>query len=209
MKAPSHRHGGFDQWAATYDQSRLQSVFFDRVHGELVRTVRPLLRDRATPRVLDVGCGTGRLLAKLRNEFPAAELCGVDVSGPMIDVARAKSELQGIRLEVAPASALPFEASSFDVALTTMSFHHWEDQAAGMRDVARVLRPGGRVLIVDAFAMGPLAPLVRRFGRAHGVGMRSDGEAVGVLVSAGMVPVEVRSILLPLSPLGILVAQRS
>lgn len=209
MRAPSHRHGGFDKWAATYDQSRLQRVFFDRVHREVVRTVRPLLRDRAAARVLDVGCGTGRLLAKLCNEFPAAELCGVDVSGPMIDVARAKPELQGIRLEVAPASALPFVAASFDVVLTTMSFHHWEDQAAGMRDVARVLRPGGQLLIVDAFAMGPLAPLVRRFGRAHGVGMRSDGEAVGALVSAGMAPVEVRSILLPLSPLGILVAQRS
>lgn len=209
MKAPSHRHGGFDRWASTYDQSRLQSVFFDRVHNELLATLRPLVRNVGAPRVLDVGCGTGRLLAKLRKAFPAAELCGVDASGPMIEVAQAKPELRGVRLEVALASALPFDDGSFDAALTTMSFHHWEDQAAGLRDVARVLRPGGRLLVVDAFAMGPLGPLVRRFSRGHGVGMRSEGEVMGVLVSAGLGPVELRSILLPLSPLGILGAQRS
>ena len=209
MKAPSHRHGGFDRWASTYDQSRLQSVFFDRVHSELLATLRPLVRNVGAPRVLDVGCGTGRLLAKLRKAFPAAELCGVDASGPMIEVAQAKPELRDVRLEVAPANAMPFDDGSFDAALTTMSFHHWEDQAAGLRDVARVLRQGAWLLVLDAYAVGPLAPLVRWFSRGHGVGMRSEGEVMGVLAKVEMAPVELRTILMPLSPLGIVVARRS
>jgi ubiquinone/menaquinone biosynthesis C-methylase UbiE len=209
MRAPSHRHGGFDAWSATYDQSALQGVFFDRAHDALLRVLRPLLRGQAAPRVLDVGCGTGRLLVRLGKEFPGAELSGVDVTAGMIEVARGKPELSSVRLEVASASALPFGDASLDAALTTMSFHHWDDQAAGLRDVSRVLRPGAPLLLLDAYSVGPLAPLVRRWGRSHGSGMRSDGEVLSMLTAAGMVATELRRILVPLSPLGIMVARRS
>jgi ubiquinone/menaquinone biosynthesis C-methylase UbiE len=208
MRAASTRHGGFEQWARTYDRSALQGVFFDRVHDALVQALRPLLRDVAAPHVLDVGCGTGRLLARLRTEFPDAELSGIDVTPGMIEVARGKPELAGMRLEVASAAALPFEDARFDAALSTMSFHHWDDQKAGLRGVARVLRPRAPLLLVDVYAAGVLGPLVRRFGRSHGSGMRSEGEVLAMLAPAGLEPVELRSLLLPLSPLGIMVARR-
>src|SRR5258707_10883129 len=127
MKAPSHRHRGFDEWSKTYDRSVLQGVFFDRVHEALLQALRPLLRDVAAPRVLDVGCGTGRLLARLRAALPDAELFGVDVSTGMIEAARAKPELSGVRLEVASAAALPFDDASVDAALSTVSFHPLDD----------------------------------------------------------------------------------
>ena len=208
MKAPSTLHGGFDEWSRSYDSSVLQGAFFDRVHGALLQVLRPLLRDAAAPRVLDVGCGTGRLLARLRAELPAAELCGVDASAGMIEVARGKAALQGLRVEVASADALPFEASWFDAALSTMSFHHWDDQTAGVRGVAHVLRPGGLLLLVDVYAVGLLAPLVRRFGRTHGSGMRDDGEIAAMLTAAGMAPVELRRVGPVPSPVGIMVARR-
>jgi ubiquinone/menaquinone biosynthesis C-methylase UbiE len=209
VKAPSHVHGGFDQWAATYDRSLLQGVFFDRVHSALVGVLRPLLAGTAAPRLLDVGCGTGRLLARLRAELPAAELIGVDVAPGMVEVARGKPELDGVRLEVASAAALPFEDGRFDAALSTVSFHHWEDQQAGLGDVARVLRPGAPLLLVDGFAMGPWAPLLRRLARRHGVGVRSEAEMLRMLTAAGLAGAELRRVGPPTSPLGILVARRA
>ena len=208
MKAPSTLHGGFDHWSQSYDSSVLQGVFFDRVHDALVRVLRPLLRDVAAPRVLDVGCGTGRLLTRLRAELPAAELCGVDASEGMIAVASGKAALDGVRLDVASADALPFEPSWFDAAVSTMSFHHWDDQAAGMHGVARVLRPGGLLLLNDVYSVGLLGSLVRRYGRTHGSGMRDDGEIAAMLTAAGMAPLELRRVGPMPSPVGIMVARR-
>jgi SAM-dependent methyltransferase len=57
---------------------------------------------------------------------------------------------------------LPLEDGSIDLALSTLSFHHWRDQAAGIREVARVLRPGGRFLLADAALPDWLAKLTRQ-----------------------------------------------
>lgn len=208
MKAHSTLHGGFDRWAATYDRSLLQGVFFDRMHGELIRVLRRLLHDVQSPRVLDVGCGTGRLLARLREELPEAALSGVDVSAAMVDVARGKPELRDVHLEVGSAASLPFEAGAFDAAVSTVSFHHWDDQLAGLRDVGRVLRTGAPLLLLDVYAAGVFGPLVRRVGRGHGAGMRSEAEVLRLLTAAGFAPTSLQRVGPPLSPLGILVARR-
>jgi ubiquinone/menaquinone biosynthesis C-methylase UbiE len=205
---PSERHGDFDSWAPSYDKSLLQRVFFDRTHARVVRALRPLLRGAAAPVVVDVGCGTGRLLSRLRSAFPSASLIGVDAAAGMIEVASRKPELAGVHLVVASADALPFEDASCDVVVSTISFHHWSDQAAGLRDVARVLRPGGNLVLVDFMTRGALAPLMRRFGVGHGVGMRTDGELIGLLHGASLRAAEQVRVGPPGSPLGIMVATR-
>ena len=201
---PSDRHGDFDAWAPTYDRSPLQRIFFDRVHDRVVAAILPLVRGVAEPVVVDVGCGTGQLLLRLRAALPAASLIGVDPSAKMIEVARAKSGLNGVRLEVGSAESLPLDPASCDVVVTTVSFHHWSDQAGGLRDVARVLRPGGHVLLVDFFARGPLAPLVRRFLAGHGAGMPEEGELVGMVTRASLRAESVRRLGPPMSPLAIM-----
>ena len=106
-------------------------------------------------RVLDLGCGTGRLLEDLRRRLPEAELVGVDPSEGMLAVARRRLAGEpGVRLEVATAARLPLPDASVDVVTTTMSFHHWEAQDASLREVARVLAPGGRLLIADVLGIG-------------------------------------------------------
>jgi ubiquinone/menaquinone biosynthesis C-methylase UbiE len=205
---PSDRHGDFDAWAPTYDRSALQRVFFDRMHGRVVRELRPLLRGVAAPVVVDVGCGTGRLLSRLRSAFPAATLNGIDAAAGMIEVASRKPELAGVRLSVAKADALPLEDASCDAVVSTISFHHWDDQAAGLREVARVLRPGGHVLLVDFVIRGVLAPLTRRLVGGHGVGLRSDGELLRLMHDASLRAAEYVRVGPPGSPLGIMVATR-
>jgi ubiquinone/menaquinone biosynthesis C-methylase UbiE len=205
---PSDRHGDFDAWAPSYDRSRLQGLFFDRVHDRVVAAVIPLVRGMGAPVVVDVGCGTGRLLERLRAALPAASLVGVDPSAGMISVARAKEGLRGVRLEVGSAEALPLEDAGCDVVVSTVSFHHWSDKAGGLRDVARVLRPGGHVLLLDIFARGPLAPLVRRFSAGHGFGLPEEGEMLRLVTGASLRAESLQRVGPPASPLALVTAAR-
>lgn len=108
----------------------------------------------AQDRVLDLGCGLGNILIALaeRIDFihPAA---GVDVSPDLVrigeqEIARARLH-DRIRLQVAPATRLPFEDGAFDVVITSHVLKHLDDGAllTSLREVVRVLRPGGRFLL--------------------------------------------------------------
>jgi ubiquinone/menaquinone biosynthesis C-methylase UbiE len=122
--------------------------------------------------VLDVGCGTGALLRKLESRLPdGIDLAGVDPAPAMLEVGRTKlGAASRIRLEKAFAEQLPFPNRSFDLVVSTVSFHHWSDRPAGLREAGRVLRAGGGILLADHFTAGWL--------RAFNVLARHDMESV-------------------------------
>jgi ubiquinone/menaquinone biosynthesis C-methylase UbiE len=125
--------------------------------------------------VLDVGCGTGRLLESAAQRWSGARLTGIDPSEAMVAEARRKHEGDArFTFTVAGASDLPLEPSSFDTAFSTMSFHHWGDQASGIREVARVLRPGGLFVLadIDVPLLFLLHPLLTLGGHANFQGPR-------------------------------------
>ena len=139
--------------------------------------------------VLDVGCGTGTLAILAKAAVGACGIvCGVDPSPEMLTRARAKSAKAGVevRFESGVAQALPYQDSSFDLALCTMMLHHLG--RATRRELAeelrRVVRPGGRVLLVD-FAR----PQAKRRGFAahfrHRHGHVDLSEIVALLEGAG------------------------
>ena len=117
----------------------------------------------APDRVLDVGCATGALLGLLAARLPDAELAGIDPAPRML--AAARKRLDGVRLEQAAAERLPFADGSFDLVVSAMSFDHWTDQALGLAECARVLDPGGGLVLADLFAPW-LLPTRRRPRRA-------------------------------------------
>ena len=136
----------FNQWSSTYEDSWLQRAFFDQIHKAALALAASIVHQPES--VLDVGRGTGRLLRRANRYWPEAQLIGVDPAHGMIEMA--KRLTPNATFSTGMAEALPLQDASVDLALSTTSFHHWQDQAAGLREIARVLRPGGYFILVDA-----------------------------------------------------------
>lgn len=133
-----------------------------KLHREIAdRTVDHALTCEPLPRrVLDVGCGTGYLLRRWADLAPhGAECLGIDPSLAMIEVADAGRAGQ-LRFSIGVAEALPFFDDSFDLVVSTTSFDHWGDQQAGLAECARVMAPGGHLVLVDQFSAW-LTPTLR------------------------------------------------
>ena len=88
---------------------------------------------RAPRRILDVGCGTGYLLARLAARAPQAEaLAGIDAAPAMIRAGQGRAIDDRLRFVAGTAERLPWLAATFDLVVSTTSFDHWADQRAGL-----------------------------------------------------------------------------
>jgi len=116
----------------------------ERIERELILEMAGPLEDR---RVLDIGCGDGTYL--LAAAEAGAEATGVDRSTEMLEAARRRAKERGARvaLEAADAGSLPFADGTFDVVLAVTVLCFIEDAARVIREMRRVLRPGGRVVV--------------------------------------------------------------
>jgi len=111
--------------------------------------------------LLDVGCGTGPMIELLATEFPDRRYVGLDLTPKMIEVANAK-KIENARFVVGDAEDLPFDDGSFDAVICANSFHHYPNPQAFFNEVARVLRPGGRLVLRDYTAPAPVLWLMNR-----------------------------------------------
>ena len=121
-------------------------------------------------RVLDVGCGTGGLVALLAARHPRSSFVGVDLSEVMLDRAwRRHGGLPNLRLVRGDAMRLPLPDGAFDVVLSLASIKHWPEPGRGVRELLRVLSPGGRAFVMEADREAPrevAARFVARFRAA-------------------------------------------
>ncbi len=139
-------------WAARYD-FLIWLVTLGRERNFRERLLRPA-RLQTGESVLDVGCGTGTLaIAAKRHVGSAGSVHGIDASPAMIARARNKATKAGVEVifENGLAESLPFPDVRFDVVLSTVMLHHLPAKARqqGVREMRRVLKPGGRLLAVD------------------------------------------------------------
>lgn len=102
-------------------------------------------------RILDVATGTGDLALALKRTHPHAEVTGVDFSDPMLAIARDKARRSGLRLTLEPAdgTALPYPDASFDAVTIAYGLRNFSDPRRGLEEFARVLRPGGRLVVLE------------------------------------------------------------
>lgn len=124
-------------------------------------------------RFLDIGCGLGTALEAA--VAAGAEAAGVDPSPGMVERSRLLVPTADVRL--GSAEELPFPDSSFTAVLSIATFHHWSNQEGGLAELARVLTPGGRALIVEGI-----------LGKGHGHGLDQAGaeRVVGILEGLGL-----------------------
>lgn len=133
--------------SGTYD-ALSHRLLLGSLHERIAQDIAAAVPEGA--RVLDLGCGPGRLSIRLARD-PRLDVTGLDLDPAMIARARANAAREGAGARpsflVADAASMAFPDGSFDLVVSTLSMHHWADPAAGLSEIGRVLRPGGRALI--------------------------------------------------------------
>jgi ubiquinone/menaquinone biosynthesis C-methylase UbiE len=134
----------FNRWASAGQGEEMESH-----HLPIVLPMLPLMKLGENETVLDVGCGAGWLCRMLASELPEGKIVGLDVSDEMIERARAASaKLTHLSFLVGGVDQVPAEENSFTKVISVESAYYWPDPAAGIREIFRVLAPGGSAWIL-------------------------------------------------------------
>ena len=134
----------FNRWA---EAGRGEGMEQD--HLPITLPVLEKMRLAATDNVLDVGCGSGWLARRLAERVTEGRVVGMDVSDEMIRVARRTSlDFENIFYATGEVGEIPWEANFFNHVISVESAYYWPEPAAGVREIFRVLRPGGRAWIL-------------------------------------------------------------
>jgi ubiquinone/menaquinone biosynthesis C-methylase UbiE len=137
----------FHEWSATYDDSWFQK-YLGPLHEKILERISRYGLEGSSPQtVVDLGCGTGRLLTRAGKHWPGARLVGIDPASGMIEVARANNP--NAEFYQAPAESIPLADETADVVLSSVSMHHWNDAGLGIREAHRILRKGGMFCLAD------------------------------------------------------------
>lgn len=136
----------FNMKAIKYDSSR-ESSFATRCHSYVLNTLMP----NKFNSVLDIGCGTGTLLAKLLDKKTDVRVFGLDISEKMLEVAKEKLP-DKVELVYGEAEALPYDNKKFDVVIMVDSFGYFMNPEQAVREAYRVLKAGGKLIIADRTA---------------------------------------------------------
>jgi ubiquinone/menaquinone biosynthesis C-methylase UbiE len=154
--------GPMDGWIARGYDRGVQAAFreiFPALVGDLLDDLA------GARRALDAGCGPGQFTILVAERLPSLEMWGIDLAPTMIELARghaaASPAAARLHFEVADVARLPFPDAHFDAVLSSGSIKHWPDPVAGLRELHRVLVPGGRAFIGEMNRLAPPEAVAR------------------------------------------------
>jgi ubiquinone/menaquinone biosynthesis C-methylase UbiE len=136
--------------------------------------------------LIDVACGTGLFARMLRQHRPHLSITGIDISPEMLG--KARQRMPDVRWRIGRAEALPVDSGEFDVLTCTNAFHLVQDARAALLEFQRVLRPGGRVVIVDwcrDFPVMKIRDAVLRFADRQQRQIRTLREQIDLFENCG------------------------
>ena len=152
MPSKAKIEGMFDNIAKDYDSlNHIMSLSIDKIWRR--KAIKKIKDAGEAPRVLDVACGTGDFSIAIAKAVRKGEVIGVDISKEMLEVMRQKvwkNKLESIiSQEVGDGEALRFPEGSFDRLVNAFGIRNFEDRDKGLREALRVLKPGGRLVILE------------------------------------------------------------
>ena len=131
-------------------------MLFGPSHRALVKRIKAVAGDRPV-KVLDVGCGTGLFAARVRQAVPQAQVWGIDLVAGMLRKGAGRWHRHAAHVQPVQADSgrLPFADGAFDFITCANSFHHYPHQERAVAEMHRVLKPGGRLLLIDGYRDAP------------------------------------------------------
>lgn len=134
----------FNRWAEAGKGESMETE-----HRPIVEPTLAMMRIAPHDEVLDVGCGGGWLVREIAARVPKGRVLGMDVSDEMVSRARrSASGVRNVEFAVGSVDAIQRDANSFDKVISVESSYYWPDPGAGIREIFRVLRPGGSAWIL-------------------------------------------------------------
>jgi ubiquinone/menaquinone biosynthesis C-methylase UbiE len=143
----------FDTWAKDYDRKRFWPFYFSN------KAVLMAFNPQDGTSILDIGCGTGILLQLLAPSGKGLKLYGLDIAPGMVEVAQAKLG-KAAEIRQGSASYLPYDDCTFEHVTCSTSFHHYPEPQKALCEMFRVLKPGGKLILLDPFTNGALRKVI-------------------------------------------------
>lgn len=132
----------FNNTAKNYDNSH-DGKFVNCMYQEIVDRVRKLEGDK----ILDLGCGNGNIINLLKKEREASYY-GLDISENMIEEAKKRCD-EDVEFTVGDSENLPYQDGQFDIIICNASFHHYTNPESAIKEIKRVLKTGGTLILGD------------------------------------------------------------
>lgn len=181
------------------DQASAYLTSAVHAQGKDLQRLATLLQPHGDAQLLDLGCGAGH--ASFAAAVAVKHVVAYDLSAQMLQVvsqAAADKKLTNIEVQQGLAESLPFADQRFDIVISRYSAHHWHDVGQALREVKRVLRPGGQVIFMDVVSPGhPVLDIylqtVEVLRDTSHVRNYSPGEWLSLFTDAGLVINEVTS----------------
>jgi len=152
------------RWAWDMLQGPIYNRLILKAASELYERFVLGIQPPENARILDVGSGPGFLTLQLAREYPTVSVMGIDYSSTQVRAAnrvRDRNQIRNCSFRQGDATALPFEAASFDIVVSVGSIKHWPDGTRGLQEIRRVLVPNGLAFIAEADKNGTDAEIHR------------------------------------------------
>lgn len=178
----------FNGSAAEYDNS-FDGKFVNVMYQPLIDEIKK--KDEG--KILDVGCGTGNILCKIING--RRELYGIDLSKNMIEESRKKLG-KNADIKLADAEHIPYSDNMFDILICNASFHHYIHPEKVLKEMKRVLKNGGKLLIGEPYAIQPFRALLNfsfKFSDSGDFHVYGKHELIKMLKDNGFKTLEVKN----------------